>query len=376
MITNFWLNRWKNNYEILRLKAFLNVLELERGDIVELDLSGHYSDQPADVLSIDTQPGSGVDNSIDEMNLILRLPLYAGCTTKCEMACETGCEDACELTDCQTFCQESCEQTACESDCQESCEQFCTSTCELTCVTDCEAQCQAGCESGCQAECELACLLSEEQCTLACEFICVVGCETSCQSGCQTACEVGCESDCTTMCEYGCQSDCQNSCQYDCQSEGCQLGCENTGCQTACEYDCETNCQSDCQLTCQLTCQNDCQSDAQGEVDLFWSVDYNDSNTFTAVDGLITIPFGVGTSPFVDMNGDEVNVTNVMTEGDYYKMEIQVMNAQPQQLKSTETLFAFTWQVIGSTLYVRVDDAGHSNNYTHTLTLMGVRTND
>ena len=273
-IISFWLERWKHVYTEVTIDTMLTSLEVQCGDTVELNKTDFYSSQNAYVIEVMHDPGEGVDSNIDNINLKVRLPKWAGCELSCEMECETGCESTCEIG-CQSTCETGCEYV-CESECQVVCEIICESTCELSCTEGCEMSCTIGCEVGCEESCTVAC---QSSCETDCESGCEVGCQTSCESECESECEAGCESGCETVCETGCEVSCETTCETGCQTacqESCQTDCEvscqttcqytscETACQTGCEIDCQSACQSECETGCQTSCQESCEINCQG----------------------------------------------------------------------------------------------------------------
>jgi len=179
----FWLERWKAIRRRVRLATFLQGMAIEPGDVVELG-AGIVGDRSyrAEVQSVRHLPGSGRDGRIDRIELELRLPVWAGCESSCELACESSCESACEGS-CESGCEGSCEGP-CESACQGLCELACTAAAESLCQTDCMA---AACEVACEV---IVTGLTGWGCG-ACETDCQVSCETSCESVCESLCESG-----------------------------------------------------------------------------------------------------------------------------------------------------------------------------------------
>ena len=159
-ITQFWLDRWSHIYEIVNLETYLQTLELERTDAVELDLSGLYdSGQKAEVIAVDHRPGIGRDRTMDTLKYRLRIPRWPGCSSTCEMAEETGCATYCEIAGCQTGGETDC-ATFCETDCQTPAELFCVTSAEYRtrlldgsgCGSYCQSSCTASCTSSSQTE--------------------------------------------------------------------------------------------------------------------------------------------------------------------------------------------------------------------------------
>ena len=224
----FWLNRWKNIYEIARLHSFLDVLELEAADTISIDYVTLFpTPQEGTIRAIDHHIGSGEGGRLHQIDLTVRLPVMAGCPSTCEVECETGCETGCEFVTCQIG-VEACWQ--CETACEEACEiTGCTTSTEMYCGTS-----DAGCgEAG-------PCGACETDCTTGCEL---GGCETGCETGCE-ACETGCEVTCETGCELACQT-CETGCETVCETGGCETSCETGGCETSCETGgCEVSCET------------------------------------------------------------------------------------------------------------------------------------
>lgn len=322
---SFWLHRHKMIYEIVRLKGWLNLLARERVDTVELDYTSLFdAGQFGTIVSVRHSPGGGEGVTAPSIELEIRLPRHAGCSSICEANCETGgcesgcefaceeqtescwqcetsCETLCELTGCtttteiwcatsdagcdetgpcgacETSCTTSCEVDSCESSCTAACETDCTASCEASacqaacelaacessCETGCEGTCQTGCETGCEGTCQTGCEVACEACETGCEGgSCQTGCETGCEGTCQTGCETGCEGTCQTGCESSCESTCETGCETGCETS-CETGCETsceTGCETSCETGCETSCETGCELACQTGCEVACQT--------------------------------------------------------------------------------------------------------------------
>jgi hypothetical protein len=207
----FWLARWCEVRRRAIVSTFLTTLEVEPGDVVAFDCD-EFGGSPvsAEVAAVRHRPGSGVDGRMAGIDLDLRLPLTAGCSSSCELACESGCESACEGS-CQSACESGCEVT-CEAACQGLCELDCAAAAEFLCATACmAAACEVACEVfvtgldgwGCGA-CETACQVA---CEAACESVCEAYCESSCESTCESSCESACESACESTCESGCESE-------------------------------------------------------------------------------------------------------------------------------------------------------------------------
>ncbi len=259
-ISTFWLNRWNHVNERVRLSKLLTLLELERGDGVTLNITDFFSNQPAEVIEVQHALGSGEQGQIDDIQVLLELPRFAGCTSSCELYCETACESNCEIA-CQTGCESGCEY-ACESHCQEACELICVTGCQVTCVSMCEVTCVVGCESSCQGgACETTCVVA---CEITCQTSCEGTCESDCQTGCELACVSSCESGCETNCETACETSCETGCETSCET-GCEVSCES-GCQVACELSCETgseSCASSCEAICEIACEVECETGSE-----------------------------------------------------------------------------------------------------------------
>ena len=313
-IAAFWLRRWANIYENVRLRTFLTGLEFQRYDWVTINTLG-YSSQPAEILAIEHV--SGDRENIDKIEIVARVPKFAGCASSCEAYEETGCASTCEQA-CQTGNENSCGY-ACETASQAPCSISCVTTCEMECTdyiqtvrpctSTCETSCRNRCETGattgscigCQATCQVS--ACEVSCVVACEGgTCQVYCETITQTTCNSHCQVYPQtSACATSCEQGCQTGgCEASaCQTGgCEATACQIGCENTSCTACCEIiatvgcgqsceagtcraSCTTDiqqgryCTSSCENTCQASCENGCQSCCQydGTETSPWSCD-------------------------------------------------------------------------------------------------------
>ena len=234
-VAGFWLSRWKRVRKTVKLRTFLQKLELERGDPVELNVSPHFDSQLAVVDGLSHVPGSGRDGRPDRIELTMALPVWPGCSTSCEAECQTGCESACELG-CQTGCELSCE-LVCEDGCQALCEVVCVTAVQNTCADGCQTSCTIGCEFQCTGQ----------------NMIQHVSCDTSCESICEST---GCETSCTAWCVNCCQAGCEVWCQSSCTSMGCETACQGSGgCETACEAACETGCEIDCEASCELECE-------------------------------------------------------------------------------------------------------------------------
>lgn len=261
-VGTWWLDRWKYSYEVVKLATYLSTLDIERGDTVRLTIPDFYTSQPAYVIGVDHSPGSGVHGEMDRINYKLQLPIYAGCSSTCEMTCETvGCETGCQIM-CTTECMTGCESFACETSCQQPCEIVCVSGCELSCTSFCQFLCttgdEVGCGSACQAGCEAGC---ESVCESSCESVCQYDCMTVCQYSCQSVCQQSgetCGTSCETVCQELCQTECQTACQTECQAS-CQVACQ-ASCQGACQAGCQAACQEACQIACQVACQTTCQA--------------------------------------------------------------------------------------------------------------------
>ena len=282
-VANFWLRRLRDVWEAVNLSTFLNSLELEREDPVQLELPGYYpSGMRAVVDAVEHVPGSGAAGEIDRIHYRLRVPFFAGCETICEAYCETaGCETAAELAGCSSTCETSCQwqcELACQGAFQAGCGLGCESACTVGCQTACTGMNMAGCsgvETGsppagaCESACQTYCQYQETAaCSMeTCMVTCVVGCEAgSCEFDCTTDCEIaGCESAaCTTYCTVsGCESDCQSATQH-CITDSCDLGSCQLGCTVSltvsCSGDCQTTCVMSCTLSCQIGCTSSCES--------------------------------------------------------------------------------------------------------------------
>jgi len=209
-VAGFWLERWKQPWQRVRLQTYLPALALQRRDVVALDWAAFFdAGQKARVVEVHHAPGSGEPPAIDTVALTLELPLAPGCSTTCETACETGTESGC-YTACEAAVQ-SCWQ--CETACEDACELFCTTEAQIGCVSN-DAGCGDACETECQAYCESAC-------ETGCEVSCETGCEVSCETGCEVSCETGCETDCETGCETSCETGCETGaeCTYSISDE-------------------------------------------------------------------------------------------------------------------------------------------------------------
>jgi len=294
-VADFWLERLSHAHERGRAKTFLRLLEVERGDVLEVRWTPDFVTLHGEVMSVHHQLGNAPEDRMDNVTLEFRLPRWGGCESGCEMPCEVGtemmydkalagcelactyhcqstCEEACEITcvsgyelsmvrnkedwleGCASACQANC-TTTCVATCQVACETACASGCEVYCETTCESHCEVYCETGCETECESSC---ETACQAACQSECESGCELGCETGCETDCESGCETECELGCEVYCQTGCESSCEAGCET-GCESGCEIT-CQTTCEAGCETSCETGCEVTCETGCEVSCET--------------------------------------------------------------------------------------------------------------------
>jgi len=222
----FWLARWCEVRRRARVSTFLQTLDVEPGDTVALDCDDICKDTvAAEVTGVRHRPGSGRDGRMAGIDIDLRLPLVAGCSSSCELACESACESACEAS-CESACESGCEGS-CEQSCQGLCELDCAAAAEFLCTTACMASaCEVACEVfvtgldgwGCGA-CETACqVVCEAVCESVCEVLCESSCESSCESTCESACESFCESTCESTCELACESACESFCESACES--------------------------------------------------------------------------------------------------------------------------------------------------------------
>ncbi len=133
-VSTFWLTRLKYAYELVRLNAFMSVVELQRQDVITLSDAEFWGvNQKGRVLEIEHALGSGEDEILDTLGLIIQLPRIAGCQALCETACEAADQSDCTLV-CQTDAEIGC--NACEAACQ--------GLCQLTCVTVAEFGCTVG----------------------------------------------------------------------------------------------------------------------------------------------------------------------------------------------------------------------------------------
>lgn len=216
-VGQFYLKRRSKIFRRVRISTFLNTLELERGDWITLDVTDRYSNQKAEIVSISQNPGSGIDESIDNIELEVRIPITSGCLTSCEMNAELDCDSSCE-TVCMTDLETTCDY-ACETFTQEPCNLICVSGCQLVAVT-CQYQCQIDCQQACELDCEEGCEASGTE-NGACEgSTCQVTCELTCQATCQTTCQTTCEVDCQATCEVDCQVACETGCEITCEEIG------------------------------------------------------------------------------------------------------------------------------------------------------------
>lgn len=172
----FWLERWKAVRRRVHVATFLQALAVEPGDIVRL------GDWKGEIQRVKYLPGSGRSGRIDRIELELRLPAWAGCSSSCELACESSCQSGCEAF-CETACETTCE-LACELSCQGSCELACTAAAESLCQTDCMA-------TSCEVACEVLVTGLVGWGCGACQTDCQVSCECSCESLCESLCESG-----------------------------------------------------------------------------------------------------------------------------------------------------------------------------------------
>ena len=133
-VSTFWLTRLKYAYELVRLNAFMSVIELQRQDVITLDDAEFWgAGQKGRVLEIEHVLGSGEDEILDTLGLVLQLPRVPGCAGLCETACEGASQADCDLV-CQTDAEIGCN----------ACEVACQGLCQLTCVTVAQFGCTVG----------------------------------------------------------------------------------------------------------------------------------------------------------------------------------------------------------------------------------------
>lgn len=169
-IAAWWLDRWKKLWDQIRVVAWLEALEVERGDWVTVTVPDYVSGRKMQVIGIEQTPGSGLDGEPDRIELIVQTD---GCASSCQLGCElAGCESYCEIV------------AATVAACW---------TCETTCQNACQL---LSCVTGVETICRMNCLLGQ-----------MLGSDTTGGSGSE---EPECASSCTTG---GCQTACQSACE-------------------------------------------------------------------------------------------------------------------------------------------------------------------
>lgn len=221
-VAQFYLNRWSKIFRKLKISTFLNTMELERGDWITLTIEGKYTSQKAEIVAINQVPGSGIDETIDIVELELKIPITSGCLTSCELEAELGCDSSCE-TVCMTALETDCSY-ACETFNQEPCNLICVSACQLTAVT-CQYQCQTNCQEACELDCEEGCEASGTENGTCSGSTCQTACELACQAVCQLAEQATCTESCEQDCMYACTTHCQGPCDGVC-TVACTTSCK------------------------------------------------------------------------------------------------------------------------------------------------------